>query len=366
MEITTFLFYLPFLLTFAVVGIYAERKIAGFIQDRMGPMDTGKFGLLQTIADVLKLLMKEDITPARADKKLFPLAPIIVFSAIVSGFAVLPLTSGWTGAGAQVGVFYLLTIITFDVVGILIAGWAANNKYALFGAERSVAQLISYEVPMGLCVLAVVCVCQTLDLQAISFQQGIFAASAGQEESYLFGIKALGIEVSQYGGFLTWNIFRAPVLIPVALIFFIASLAEANRAPFDLAEAESELIAGYNVEYSGFKFAMLMLGEYGMMLLMSILMAVLFFGSWNTPLPNIGGLPLAEWTSGEPGTLSGHLWGGFWILSKALVVIFFQMVVRWTYPRLRVDQLMIFAWKYLTPASLVLVLLSVIWRMLMI
>ncbi|BDC99280.1 complex I subunit 1 family protein [Persicobacter psychrovividus] len=366
MTITTFLFYLPLLLTFAVAGIYAERKIAGFIQDRLGPMDTGKFGLLQTIADVLKLLMKEDISHDRVDKKLFPIAPIIVFSAILSGFAVLPLTSDWTGAGLQVGLFYLLTIITFDVVGILMAGWAANNKYALFGAERSVAQLISYEVPMGMCVLAVVCICQTLDLQAISFQQGIFAVAHGQEVSYLFGIKATGIEVSSIGGILSWNIVRAPILIPVAVIFFIASLAEANRAPFDLAEAESELIAGYNVEYSGFKFAMLMLGEYGMMLLMSILMAVLFFGSWNTPFPNIGSWPLAEWTSGQPGSVSGHLWGGFWLLSKAFVVIFFQMVVRWTYPRLRVDQLMSFAWKYLTPATLILVVLSVFWRMLMI
>jgi NADH-quinone oxidoreductase subunit H len=365
-----FLFFLPFILTYVVFAVYAERKVSAFIQDRLGPMEVGYYGLIQTIADLIKLLQKEDIVPENADRRLFLLAPVLIFTAIFAGFAVLPLTPDIIGSGANVGVFYLLTIITLDIIGLLIAGWSSNNKYSLLGAMRSVAQIISYEVPLGLTVLCVVMLCQTLDLQAISYQQGIWinqyannGLNYAQEVNYLFGLKATGIDITQIGGILTWNIFRMPLFFIAYIIFFIATLAESNRAPFDIPEAESELIGGFHTEYSGFRFAILFLAEYAMMLLVSLLGAILFLGSWNTPLPNIGPLPLADWTSGAPGTIYGNISGAFWLLSKALIIIFVQMWVRWTYPRLRVDQLMYLCWKVLTPASLVLLVLTGIWRL---
>ena len=360
---STFFLFLPFLLTFVVVAVYAERKIAAFIQDRLGPMEVGPYGLAQTIADLLKLIQKEDIVPRAADRTLFLVAPVVIFTSVFAGFAVLPVTSGWQGSGAEVGVFFLLAIVSLDAIGILMAGWGSNSKYALFGAIRSVAQIISYEIPLGLSVLCVIMISQTFDLQEISYQQGIWWEG---EPNYLFGIKAWGIDVSQIGGLLTWNIVRMPLFLVAFLIFFTASLAESNRAPFDLPEAESELIGGYHTEYSGFRWAMFMLSEYAMMLLVALLGAILFLGSWNTPFPNVGGVPLAEWTSGTPGTWVGHLWSGFWLFGKAFCLIFLQMWVRWTYPRLRVDQLMTLCWKYLIPLSLLLVLVSGVWRLLMI
>ena len=364
---SAFLFFLTFLLTYTVFAVYAERKISAFIQDRYGPMETGYYGLLQTIADLLKLLQKEDIVPFKADRHIFKPAPLIIFTAVFAGFAVLPLTADFMGSGTELGVFYLLAIVSLDVLGIMLAGWGSNSKYALFGAMRSIAQIISYEIPLGLTVLCVVMVSQTLSLQEIVFQQGVLWPSIAPEATnFLFGIKALGVETTQIGGVLTWNILRAPVLLPAFLIFYIAALAEANRAPFDIPEAESELVAGFHVEYSGFRWAMIMLSEYGMMLLVSFLMAILFLGGWNTPLPNIGSVALADWTTGSPGSLSGHLWGAFWMISKALMLVASQIWVRWTYPRLRLDQLMNLSWKYLTPASILLVLLSALYRLLMI
>ncbi|GAB3768945.1 NADH-quinone oxidoreductase subunit NuoH [Spirosoma horti] len=347
---------------FVVVGVYTERKVSAFMQDRLGPMETGKWGMLQLFADLLKLLQKEDIVPAAADRRLFLLAPAIIFASVFAGFAVLPLSPDLQGSGAAVGVFYLMAIVSFDVVGILMAGWGSNNKYSLFGAMRSVAQIISYEIPLGLTILCVVMICQTLDLQEISFQQGIFSAG----KNYLFGLKGLGIDVTHWGGIFAWNIVRNPFLLVAYIIFFICTLAESNRAPFDLPEGESEIVAGFHTEYSGMRFALLYLSEYAMMLLVSFLGAVLFLGSWNTPLPNLGPVRLADWTSGDPGTIWGNLTGGFWLLSKVFFAVLVQMWVRWTFPRVRVDQMMFLCWKVLTPVGLILVLLSGIWRLLMV
>ncbi|MCA0366402.1 MAG: NADH-quinone oxidoreductase subunit NuoH [Bacteroidetes bacterium] len=360
--------FLPILIFVVIVGanviisVYLERKLSAFIQDRLGPMEVGKWGLLQLIADLMKLFQKEDIVPTVADKKLFKFAPYLIFGAIFMGYALLPINPVLQGSGIQTGIFVLMGVISLDIVGIIMAGWASNNKYSLLGSMRSIAQIISYEIPLGLAVLTVVITCSTLNLQEISFQQGIFSESP----NYLFGIKKLGIETTQTGGFLTWNIFRSPVLFISFIVFFIAGLAEANRAPFDLPEAESELIAGFHTEYSGFRWAILFLAEYGMMLLMSFLAAILFFGGWNTPLPNIGPLKLAEYTTGTPGSISIHLWGAFWLIAKAYFGMLVQMWVRWTFPRLRIDQLIYLCWKVLTPIALILVVIASVWRVLMV
>ena len=358
---------LPLFIFLGVVGfnvilsVYLERKISAFIQDRIGPMEVGKWGLLQLFADLLKLFQKEDLIPSSADRRMFKIAPFILFSAVFVGFAFIPISKELQAVKIQTGVFLLIALISIDIFGILLAGWASNNKYALLGSMRSIAQIISYEIPLGISILCVCIISTSLNLQEIILQQGVMSL----DPNYLFGIKSLGIETTKIGGFLTWNIFRSPILVPVFIIFFIAALAEANRAPFDLPEAESELIAGFQTEYSGFRWAIIYLSEYGMMLLLSLLATILFFGGWNTPFPNIGSLKLADWTTGTPGKLSIHLWGAFWTFSKAYFGILLMMWVRWSFPRLRVDQLMYLCWKVLTPIGLLLLLLSAGWRILM-
>ncbi|MGA0555502.1 complex I subunit 1/NuoH family protein [Larkinella sp. VNQ87] len=354
--------FLVIAVSFVVVGVYLERKVSAFIQDRLGPMEVGKYGLLQLIADLLKLLQKEDIVPKAADRRLFLLAPMVIFASVFAGYAVLPLTPDLQGAATEVGVFYLMAIVSLDVIGILMAGWGSNNKYSLLGAMRSVAQIISYEIPLGLTILCAVMIGQTLNLQDLSFQQGIYA----EEPNYLFGLKALGVDVTNWGGIFSWNILRNPFLLIAYIVFFITTLAESNRAPFDLPEGESELVGGYNTEYSGMRFALLMLSEYAMMLLVSFLGAILFLGSWNTPLPNLGPVRLADWTSGLPGTAWGNITGFFWLFSKAMLAVLLQMWVRWTFPRVRVDQMMFLCWKVLTPIGLILLLISGVWRLLMV
>ncbi len=293
-------------------------------------MVVGPKGLLQTVADLLKMLQKEDIRAKNVDLVPFLLAPFVVFLAVFAGYSVLPLNASMTGPGISSGLFLLLAVISLDVLGILMAGWSSNNKYSLFGAMRSVAQIVAYEIPLGLAVLSVIIITGTLDLSIISSQQ-------------------------TGNGILSWNIVNHPVLIFTFIIYFTASLAEANRTPFDLPESESELISGFHTEYSGFRWGIFMLSEYGMMLLLSIVASILFFGGWNSPLPDLG-LGLYELTSGT-------YWGSFWLLSKALLLVFVQMWVRWTLPRLRVDQLMGLSWKYLTPASLLLLFICGIWKL---
>ena len=216
---TTIVFLLPFLVVYAILAIYAERKISAFIQDRLGPMEVGYYGIGQTVADLIKLLQKEDIVPARAERGLFKIAPVVIFVSVFAGFAVLPLSPSWTGAALSSGLFFLLAIISLDVIGIILAGWSSNNKYSMLGTMRSAAQLISYEVPLGLCVVGVCIFSQTLNLQEISYQQGILST----EPQYLFNIPAWNIRVDQTGGFLAWNIFRMPLLFFTWVIFFIAS-----------------------------------------------------------------------------------------------------------------------------------------------
>lgn len=328
------------------------------MQDRLGPMETGPYGILQTVADLLKLIQKEDIIPTAVVPWLFRIAPIFIFAVVFTGFSFIPLAPEWGGSTAETGVMFLLAIVSLDVIGIVMAGWASANKYSMIGTIRSAAQLISYEIPLGLSILCVITLTGTLDLQEISFLQ------SSRSETTLEFLEVNGWDVRGIGGIFSWNIIRMPILIPVWIIFFISSLAEANRAPFDLPEAESELVAGFQTEYSGFRWAIIQLAEYGMMLLVSILGAVLFFGGWNTPFPDAGTVELGRWTSGTPGTIGSILWGIFWLLSKALLFVVIKIWIRWTYPRLRMDQLMSLSWKYLTPFSIVLLILCGFWKIL--
>jgi NADH-quinone oxidoreductase subunit H len=348
--LSTFFFLLPFLLIYTVLAVYAERKISAFMQDRLGPMEVGYYGILQTVADLIKLLQKEDIVPLQASKALFKAAPILIFLAVFLGFSVVPLSPTWQAAPLPTGVFFLLAIVSLDVLGLLLAGWSSGNKYSTMGAFRAVAQIVSYEIPLGLSVLCVTMYSQTLDLHTIVSQQGIYSDKLVP----LLGIP--GTDIREIGGFLTWNVFQMPALFLVWVVFFIASLSESNRAPFDLPEAESELVAGYQTEYSGFRWALLMLAEYAMMLLVSMLGATLFFGGWNSPLPDVGSLSLAQWTNGP-------IWGVVWLLTKSLTLVAVQIWVRWTYPRVRIDQLMSISWKYLTPAALFLVIIVGFWKL---
>lgn len=335
---------------FSLFGVYAERKISAFIQDRLGPMEVGKFGWMQTLADILKLIQKEFIVPTVADKVLFTLAPVIIFVAVYLGFAALPWAPGLTPVSMNLGVFYVFAIISVEALGILMAGWGSNNKYSLIGAVRSVAQIVSYEIPIGFAIIAAVMIAQTLDLQLIGLNQGVLA----QQEIRFFGFW----DVKAIGGVLAWNIFQAPHLIIAYIIYFIASLAECNRAPFDIPEAESELIGGFHTEYTGLRFAFIFLAEYAMMFLVAMFGVTLFLGAWNTPLPNIGSLKLADYTT-------GMFWGIFWVLIKSLLVVAAQMWIRWTLPRLRVDQLMSLCWKVLTPLAFACLVISGLWRLLL-
>ena len=333
---------------FALFGVYAERKVSAFIQDRLGPTETGKFGSLQTIADILKMLQKELITPAAADKFLFILAPGIIFIGVYMGFAALPWGPGFVPARLNLGLYYTFAIISIETLGILMAGWGSNNKFAILGAMRSAAQIISYEIPAGFAIISVVMIAQSLNLQEIAIQQGILSTEK---------IKFAGFwDVTSIAGIFSWNIFRAPHLLIAFVIYFIASLAESNRAPFDIPEAESELVAGFHTEYTGLRFAFVFLAEYSMMFLVSMIAVVLFLGAWNTPLPNMGVVKLATWTTGIG-------WGILWIMLKSLALIGLQMWIRWTLPRFRVDQLMTLCWKVLTPLAFACMLISGIWRL---
>ena len=347
------------MLLYALAAVYAERKVSAFIQDRVGPMETGPIGLFQTLADVLKLVLKEPIVPTAAHWWLFTLAPAIIFISVFAGFAVLPIAPGIAGAAVHVGLVYVLGIVAMDVIGLLMAGWGAGNKYALLGSMRAVAQIISYEIPAAIALLTAIMMYGTLDLQTLCMEQGVYASAP----VYLFGIW----DITHLGGIFSWAVIRYPHLLIAFLIYFIASLAECNRAPFDIPEAESELVSGYHVEYGGFRFALVMLSEYAKMWLVGIIGAVVFLGGWNTILPNITvgdwSLPLASWTSGTAGTLSGALWGGFWVLTKGLLIVFIHMWIRWTYPRVRVDQLMSLCWKVLTPIAFGLFVISGIWKL---
>ena len=298
--------------------VYAERKISAFMQDRIGPNRVGPIGLLQTIADTIKLLFKEAIFPKGVDRKLFVLAPVLVNVGAFMPFVVIPWGGRLQPADLDIGVFYVTAIAALSTVGLIMAGWASNNKYALFGAMRSAAQIVSYEIPAVMILLLPVMIVGSLSLQQIT--------------------------QAQAGGLHNWFLFRWFPVMPIAfVVFYTAGLAETNRAPFDIPEAESELVAGFHTEYSGFFFSMFFLAEYTEMFVFSAVASVIFLGGYLAPLPCAAAAPDRSRSAG-----CGSCF-------KAWALVYVMMWLRWTLPRSRVDQLMHIAWKVLLPISLGLV-----------
>lgn len=307
----------------ALVAVYAERKVSAWMQDRLGPMEVGPRGMLQTLADTVKLLIKEDIIPLAANQRLHWFAPFLVFIAPCAAFAALPYARNFVFANFNIGVFYVTSITSLSVIGIMLAGWASNNKWALLGGMRAAAQIVSYEIPAGLAMLVVV-----MQVGSLNFTD---------------------ICVAQDGGIHHWLIWRYfPFNLIAFGIFYIATLAECNRTPFDLPEAESELVGGFHTEYSGFKWAIFMLSEYAEMLVVALVGSALFLGGWSSPIP---------------GFLNTGAWGVFWLALKGVFLIFTHMWLRWTLPRFRVDQLMHLSWKVLTPFSFACLLGVGVWML---
>lgn len=314
---------LGFILFAVLYMIWGLRRVMGYIQARIGPNRIGPEGLLQTVADALKLLQKEDVIPEGADRWLFTIAPVIVFVPAYLVYVVMPFGDGLIAKDLNIGIVYISAITSICVIGVIIAGWASNNKWSLLGAFRAAAQLVAYEVPMVLAICIPVIFAGTLSMQ------GIVEAQGG-------------------GWFTNWFIFRGWGIPALAfIIYFAAGLAEINHTPFDIMEAESELVAGFNVEYSGMKFALFFLEEFAASFTISAIAVTLFFGGWNSPFPFLG----SDLTG-----LAGQAVSLFWFLAKSVVGVLVMMWIRATWPRVRVDQLMNLGWKVMIPAGLVILL----------
>ncbi len=322
-----------FMAVYAIVAIYAELKVSSFMQDKVGPMGqgvglhAGKWGVLQPVADALKLLLKEDIIPAAADRKLFIMAPFIVFTGAFTALAALPFNQNIVVVDMNIGVLYILAMGSLGVIGLLMAGWSSNNKWSLYGAMRSAAQIVSYEIPAAMSLIAAIMMAGTMSMnEIVEMQSGTI-----------------------WGYLPNWFIFNNPFALCAFIIFFISGIAECNRTPFDIPEAESELVAGAFTEYSGMRYAFFFLSEYANMFVVSGLAAAAFLGGWQSPVP---------------GWFDTPVWGLFWFMSKAGLLIFVMMWFRWTLPRLRVDQLMRVCWKVFIPISFVNIFGIGIWKLL--
>lgn len=308
---------LSFALLFEGAASLVLRKVAGDIQARIGPNRVGPNGILQFVADGVKLLLKEDIVPAKADPFLFRLAPYFVFVGSFAAFVVVPFGVGLIASDLNIGVYYVMAVTSLVTIGVLLAGWASNNKWALLGGMRAAAQIVSYEVPVGMALLPAVLIAGSLSLQEIVRSQG-----------GLWGI---------FG----WNLFHNPFTFFSFFLYLTAAMAETNQTPFDIPEAESELVSGYNVEYSGIRFAFFFMAEFGDMFIVSALAAACFLGGWHVPFFNAEVLP----------PLWGNLMSLIVFLVKTLAMVLVIMWIRWTLPRIRVDQLMRMCWKYLVPLT---------------
>lgn len=292
---------------------YIERKVIAYMHDRIGPNRVGKFGLLQPFADAIKLLLKELIVPTKSNKFLYIIAPIIVIGPSLTAWAVMPFSETFVVANLNVGLLFLLSMTSLSIYGIIIAGWATNSKYALLGSLRSAAQTISYEIAMGFCFVGVLMLSKSMNLRDIVMEQD--------------------------GGFLSW--FWLP-LFPLFVIYWISAVAETNRAPFDVVEGESEIVAGFHVEYSGIRFALFFLSEYSNMILVSFLCVIMFFGGWLSPIAS--NTQIGYFFSIVPGII--------WLFIKASFFIFSFLWFRATFPRYRYDQIMRLGWKIFIPITL--------------
>ena len=315
---------LPVIISVAMF-VYWERKVIGWMHVRMGPNKIGPLGLLQAFADVVKLLLKEVILPTNANKFLYYLAPLLTLIPAFAAWAVIPFGEKLVLSNANAGLLYLLAMTSLGVYGIILAGWASNSRYALLGAMRSAAQVISYELAMGLCLVCVLVLAGSLNLTDIVHAQ------------------------TGHKGIFDW--FMWP-LLPVFVIYFISGVAETNRAPFDVAEGESEIVAGFHVEYSGSAFAIFFLAEYANMILISFLASILFMGGWLSPLQGVITADVSPWVN--------WIWtGGFiWLFIKAFLFAFMFLWFRATFPRYRYDQIMRLGWKVLIPIAIVWVLVA--------
>ncbi|HEX9134614.1 MAG TPA: NADH-quinone oxidoreductase subunit H [Ktedonobacteraceae bacterium] len=345
--IIAFLSFFGFVLTSAIILILAERKIMGWMQDRVGPIHTGPWGLLQTVADVGKLLMKEDIHAALTDKSLFLLAPSVFLAPVIAAFAVIPFSPyvGVPGTALATGIVYYVAMSSIDVVGVVMAGWSSNNKYSLIGGLRSAAQMISYELPLVLALVGVVM------LTSILANSGIGTISIKGiidfQSSSLWPGKGIPFWDFIFQGFTPWAWFFLvqPLMV---VIYYTCGLAETNRAPFDLPEAESELVAGYLTEYSGMRWALFYLGEYGNMTIVSAIATTLFLGGWSGP--GVAFLTAPGMAFGWQ--FLGNILALGYFITKVYLLCFVFIWVRSTLPRLRADQLMQFAWLILIPVTL--------------
>lgn len=304
---------IPIFVAVAYITMF-ERKVISYMQGRIGPNRVGFRGFLQPIADIFKLLCKEIIVPTASNHYLFVIAPALSIAPALAAWAVIPFMQGWTLANINAGTLYLFAMTSLGVYGILVAGWASNSKYALFGALRSAAQVVSYEIALGFCLVGVILAAGSMNLSELVLKQS--------------------------GGI--WHWFWLP-LLPLCVVYWIASVAETNRAPFDVAEGESEIVAGFHVEYAGMAFAVFFLAEYANMILVSALMSIFFFGGWLSPFQGIPVLdPLFAWVPGI-----------FWFLIKMSFFIFLYFWLRATFPRYRYDQIMHLGWKVLIPVALI-------------
>jgi NADH-quinone oxidoreductase subunit H len=314
----------PLMLSVAYLTLW-ERKLIGWIQIRIGPNRVGPLGLLQPIADAVKLLFKEIIVPTNASKGLFILAPVLMLMPAIAAWAVIPFAPEMVLADINAGLLYVIALTSMGVYGVIIAGWASNSKYAFLGAMRSAAQMVSYELAMGFALVVVLMVSGSLNLSAIVEGQG------------------RGMFADQGLTFLSWNWLP---LAPMLLVYFIAGIAETNRAPFDVVEGESEVVAGHMVEYSGMTFALFFLAEYMNMILIATLTAVMFFGGWQAPISS-------AFTEAVPPF--------FWLLAKVFVLVSMFLWIRATFPRYRYDQIMRLGWKVFIPLTLVWIALIGLW-----
>jgi len=328
----------------AGIFIWAERKVSARIQDRLGPTRVGgRFGWLQSLADGAKLVQKEDLAPKAADRFLFRVAPYVVVIASFAAYMFLPFTDGWTAVSLDVGMFLLFAMLSLEVIGVILAGYSSGSKWALFGGMREAAQMVSYEIPMSICALVPIVMAGTLNLNEVIHYQ-----SAG----WVNGIPP----------FLHWNVFN-PVAGLAFVVYFVCATASCKRAPFDLAEAESELVAGFLTEYSGMRWSFFFLAEYASMFLVSAVAAILFLGGWDDGFGIVRSLKGSSTNVLDPSVILGNLIGAGILMAKASKLVLLQIWVRWTLPRLRIDQVMTTCLKYLLPMSCALFLAAVIYPM---